>query len=303
MSQLTAKLSGWEEATAADYRHAYLRYGGNFSTHPDVLAIQNQLLKVNSRYFVRANGQGEIKGALCVWNNQLIANDYASENITSAACLPIAKDELILPLAPQEKIFLPFNSKILSCCHRQQAINSTYRFNARRSLCLAKGVAQFSAKTRQTRKKELRKFLQQGGEILPIQQFSADDILTIYAELFFKRRNQKIEKSAAQREFLQQIKPHIFGDILFFNGSPCAIQLIMKAESARHITYDYINIGLDPALSALSPGTIITWLNVQQADSECQSKGKAMRFSFGRPTVEYKNRWCYQQPVGRIVTL
>ncbi|WP_160620722.1 GNAT family N-acetyltransferase [Mixta intestinalis] len=303
MSKRMARLSGWEEASAADYQRAYLRYGGNFSTHPEVLAIQSQQLKVNQRYFVKTTRLGEIKGALCVWNNQFIANDYATANIVSTADLPIARDELILPLAADEKFFLPFNSKILSACHRQQIINTTYRVNAGRTLCLAKSVAQFSAKTRQTRKKELRKFLLQGGEVLPIQQFSADDVSMIYAELFFKRRNRKIEKSDEQRDFLRQIKPHIFGNILFFNGNPCAIQLIMKAESERHITYDYINIGLDPALSALSPGTIITWLNVQQADSECQHKGKAMRFSFGRPTVDYKNRWCYQEPVGRILTL
>jgi hypothetical protein len=77
----------------------------------------------------------------------------------------------------------------------------------------------------------------------------------------------------------------------------------MKAESPEWINFDYINGGYDTTYDSFCPGTIVTWVNVHTAYLLCESLGKKMRYSFGRPTADYKNRWCKTEPVGRILAL
>ncbi|MFU2317182.1 GNAT family N-acetyltransferase [Rahnella sp. PCH160] len=296
-------LLGWEEGTLKEYQECYNLYGGNFSTHPDVIELQRQLLNIDARYFIRADKKGSMQGGICVWGAKMLANDYDSKCFTHQLSLPVAKDELILPISNSRSFILPFKSKIISSIHRASIINTTYTVNSQRHICIAKDVDKLSIKTRQTRKKEFRTFLAQGGEVHRVEDFSATELVEIYSALFFKRRLSKINHKTELAHFLDVLKKHTFGSILFIDNSPVAFQLIMKAESPDIISYDYINIGLDTSYSKLSLGTVITWLNINEASEECQRKGKKMRFSFGKPTADYKNRWCLQEPLGRTITL
>ncbi|MDP8748797.1 hypothetical protein QZQ38_10180 [Serratia marcescens] len=51
------------------------------------------------------------------------------------------------------------------------------------------------------------------------------------------------------------------------------------------------------------PGTIVTWLNVRAAYELCEREGKEMRYSFGKPTEAYKDRWCERAPLGRTLSI
>ncbi|HHK5634261.1 TPA: Mig-14 family protein, partial [Serratia marcescens] len=51
------------------------------------------------------------------------------------------------------------------------------------------------------------------------------------------------------------------------------------------------------------PGTIVTWLNVRTAYELCEREGKEMRYSFGKPTEAYKDRWCERAPLGRTLSI
>ncbi|KAB8307080.1 GNAT family N-acetyltransferase [Rouxiella chamberiensis] len=300
---LIAKLLGWEEGSIIEYRECYEQFGGNFSTHPDAVQTQNDMLNLGARYFIRTNGRGDKQGGICVWDGNMLANDYDSDRLTQSLALPVAKDELILPISRSGHLILPFKSKIISSKHSSNIINSTFSINAKRRICVAKDIGKLSVKTRQSRKREYKKFIESGGKVHRVEDFTTSELVEIYSTLFFKRRSKKMKNKSELINFLECLKPHIFGCILFIDDSPVAFQLIMKAESLEIISYDYINIGLDTSYSKLSLGTLITWLNLNDASRECQRKEKEMRFSFGRPTAEYKNRWCTLEFVGRIITL
>ncbi|MGQ6213977.1 hypothetical protein ACUNGV_19005 [Serratia sp. IR-2025] len=35
----------------------------------------------------------------------------------------------------------------------------------------------------------------------------------------------------------------------------------------------------------------------------CEREGKEMRYSFGKPTAPYKDRWCERAPLGRTLAV
>ncbi|EQB98592.1 hypothetical protein B738_23833 [Photorhabdus temperata subsp. temperata M1021] len=41
------------------------------------------------------------------------------------------------------------------------------------------------------------------------------------------------------------------------------------------------------------------WLNIQNASELCQQHQKTMRYSIGRPSLAYKDRWCNRHPLVR----
>ncbi|MFO3875794.1 GNAT family protein [Serratia marcescens] len=86
-------------------------------------------------------------------------------------------------------------------------------------------------------------------------------------------------------------------------GQPCAFQLITRADSPEWICFDYVNGGYDREHNGFCPGTIVTWLNVRAAYELCEREGKEMRYSFGKPTEAYKDRWCERAPLGRTLSI
>ncbi|PQQ22487.1 GNAT family N-acetyltransferase [Photorhabdus hindustanensis] len=293
--------SGWSEAGVSEYRYCYKKFGGNFSTHPDVLDYLHSHAECRERFFVRTNGNGELTGALCVWHNKYLANDYFTSEITKHLNLPVPKDELILPLSTEKKSLLPFKGKIISEINASSIMNVTYKLNARRQICLAKNPEMMSSSTKNSRKREVRRFLEQGGEIIDQREYSASELVDIYFELFKMRRGVYPGQREENIKFIQKFRSMVFGSILFYQGKPAAFQLIMKSDNPKWSTFDYINIGLNTELAKLSVGTIIMWLNTQNAWKKCNEENKAMRFSFGKPTYKYKDRWCIRESVGRLL--
>lgn len=295
-------LAGWEEADALTYRQTYTRLGGNASTHPDLLNIQHQLFNIQHRYMVKSDAKGYVIGALCVWEDNFLANDGATWELTKNKALPIARDELIFPLDKTRKFFVPFHSKILSSLHKGNIKNSTYTFNSGRVICIAKNPSEFTKKTKQTRQRELKKFLASGGKIKPISSFTTSDAMDIYDKLFHIIRGVHTKDLDYNKNLLRDYPDKFFGHILTHNDEPCAMQIIIKAESQYNICFDYINIGYDTNFTSLCLGTVLTWVNLIAAQDMCDEKQKKMRFSFGKPTFPYKTRWCTQESLGRIVT-
>lgn len=294
------KLFGWVEAEPSAYRSAYEQLGGNFSTHPDTLTFQHQQADLQPRYFVSKNQANSLQGALCVWRNKSIANTLTTRDMVKGLGIPVPSDELLLPLAG--RVILPVYVKTLSAMHTGHVFNSSIKMNAGRELCLAKGLGEggFSRKAKYSRRRELNIFLDAGGEIRPQSDFSAAELMDIYFELYYLRRGEYPLNKALNVAFVEELREHIFGNVLFFNGVPCAFQLIVMAESPCWITFDYVNIGVDQRLSDYSPGSILSWVNITEAWELCQAKGKTMRYSFGNPTTSYKDQWCYREPLHRV---
>lgn len=130
------KLLGWEEASVNEYRDCYLKYGGNFSTHPDVLAYFHNHADCKEKFYVHKT-RGAIDGAVCVWADKYLANDIITGEIIRHPWLPVARDELILPITKERRIFVPFKSKIISSVNNN-ITNRSEILNARRTICLTK---------------------------------------------------------------------------------------------------------------------------------------------------------------------
>ncbi|MFJ5855384.1 hypothetical protein [Enterobacter cancerogenus] len=295
-------LTRWEEADALAYRQAYNRLGGNASSHPDLLNIQHELFSIPHRYMIKSNSRGDVTGAICVWKDIFLANDSPTWELTKKKALPISKDELILPLDKSESFLIPYRTKILSSIHKDNVKNSTYTLNSSRKICIAKKISEFTSKSRQTRQREVKKFIASGGRIEPISNFNASEAMDIYDKLFHMRRGVYIKDLDLNKTLLRDYPDKFFGMILIHNEKPCAMQVITKAETEKSVCFDYINIGYDTSYNSLCLGTVLTWLNLKAATEFCDRKNKAMRFSFGKPTFPYKKRWCHQEPLGRIIT-
>ena len=71
-------------------------------------------------------------------------------------------------------------------------------------------------------------------------------------------------------------------------------------EAPQWVSLEYINGGVDPQNREFSPGSVLSFVNTQNAWSEARALGKPLRYSFGRADREYKDRWCNRQPVYQV---
>jgi CelD/BcsL family acetyltransferase involved in cellulose biosynthesis len=62
--------------------------------------------------------------------------------------------------------------------------------------------------------------------------------------------------------------------------------------SPRWISIEYVNGGVDPEVRDFSPGSALSFLNIEAAWQEARSAEKELRYSFGRGEIGYKERWC-----------
>ncbi len=305
LKKLMLPLFGWQLGTEADYRTSHALYGSSTITHPNILNFIHRDIECDPHYYIKKNADNELLGAFCTWGTDYLAGDSLAARTLPLERYAIARDELILPVSPALRSLMPFKTKSLSSLHADNFYNLSFRFNSGRTICLAKGcdAGGFSTKTTKRRNKELKDFLNKGGEIRDQASWCAEELATLYFDLFEIRRGQRPSDFATLVAMMTALREHFFGHVLLLNGKPCAFQLITMAESPEWISFDYINGGMDTSLHALCLGTIVTWLNVNAAFALCASKGKAMRYSFGKPTAAYKDRWCLRAPLGRLLTL
>ncbi|GAA0913640.1 antimicrobial resistance protein Mig-14 [Rothia nasimurium] len=285
-------LSGWQRSDHDTYRRAYERFGGSLCAHPAILA------HLDSRgagpvAFYHKEVQGQIVGAYFVDSNDVIAHP-----VTKA---PVIFDNIILPMDPGHRTYLPARSKRLSHRHRGQFLNFAYGALNRRTICLVKD--EFSQKTRKNRRAELNRFLDQGGEIHSVDSFGDDELARIYRELFIMRwpgghPGHRHDELAA---FIGAIRSMMFGHVLFYKGRPCAYDLIYRAECPRWVYFDDHNGAMDPELNHFGLGSILLWLNIQTAREQCAGLGKEMIFSLGGAYEKwsYKKMWSHEHRLGR----
>ncbi|MBH1932022.1 GNAT family N-acetyltransferase [Serratia rubidaea] len=297
--------AGWRTGTAEEYSACYHRYGGSFVTHPDVLSFMQRQFNLSHKYYIKRAANRELIGGLCINDNKEIAIVGKRSKALGLDRFPFNKDEMILPISEQVKTVIPYRSKILSSINGRSVLNSTFSLNSHREICLAKscGKGGFSSSTKNSRNRELKKFLKSGGEAVEQSQLTPAQLVDIYFDLHGKRWGKDPGNQSQMLAMLTDLRDMIFGYVLFYHGKPCAYQLITKTESPRWICFDYVNGGYDRQHDEFCPGTIVTWLNVRAAYELCEQAGKEMRYSFGKPTAAYKDRWCKRAPLGRTLAI
>lgn len=100
----------------------------------------------------------------------------------------------------------------------------------------------------------MRRFLANGGSIVPVTDFSSDELSKIYLKLMNIRWKDKYKDNCVKElaDFIEAIRPMIFGSVLMFNDTPCAYDLVYKAECSDWIYFDDHNGGVDTNIKNLA---------------------------------------------------
>ncbi|EEJ1433897.1 antimicrobial resistance protein Mig-14 [Salmonella enterica] len=277
-------ITHWETSSFSTYRDTFEQYGGSVNMHPDV--VEYFMKHHNWKFsFFHYKKYGEIKGAYFVCNNQNIG-------ILMRRTFPLSSDEVLIPLDPELRCFLPERTNKLSVYHRSQIINATWHLARKKQNCLIKDT--FSSKFGKNRRNEYQKFLRNGGSVKSLDHFSGDELAQIYQSLFRSRFGDTLPcyPSDNLTDFFSHLRHLLYGCVLYVENAPCAFDIVLKAESRLSVYFDVPNGGVKKEYMNLSPGSILMWLNVNNAKSYCQEKNKKFIFSIGalRPEWEYKLR-------------
>ncbi|MFG0269352.1 antimicrobial resistance protein Mig-14 [Pseudomonas sp. LTR0] len=284
---------GWQAIDANAYAQAWGRFGGSVATHPLVVEQLADLAQIPVRY-LGWHQAGELKAAIPVWGRHLALSKDVLKRAGKKALFDLGNAEIILPAAPDAAAPLRHTVRYLS------ELNLG-RFNGlkaqKEQLAMARAPEDLSKKFRYNQRRELRLLEEAGGVVRPISDFSAQEIASMYCDLFLRRWGFPATGAERMADVLERLRELLIGSVLLLDGKPIAIQLVYRVEAPEWISVEYINGGVDPETKAFSPGSVLSFLNTQAAWEDARARNKPLRFSFGRADREYKDRWCNPVPV------
>lgn len=153
---------------------------------------------------------------------------------------------------------------------------------------MAKPISEHSKKFRYNQNRNLKQFLDSGGEFFDVHTISIDDFCNNYHELFLKRWG--FEATGKKNTFLllNKLRHMQFGVGLKINNKIVGLQLLFRQQNANYDYYEYINAGIDPDYKEQSIGSLLCYLNLLEA----QKNNKPFYYSFGYMDTDYKKMWC-----------
>ena len=290
----------WQTIDQAVYAQAYQQYGGSMLTHPQVITAMCNSVGVEAEYRAEYNND-TVSGAVAVWNKRYLVGDKTYlKKIGKRQHFDSGNAEVILPLDSNRKFSLSWlRGQFISELHADNIDGLKVQAE---TLSMARSLSNggFSSKFRYNRRRELKLFEQDGGTIVSFDQLDAQTIAEHYITLFFKRWGKKPKGYERLHTFLHAIRPLVHGHLLVMNNKPIAIQLIYIAANNRIVSAEYINGGVDPQFRQYSPGSILSFINLQMAEEIAAQHHVPLRYSYGITDKEYKNTWCDTHPVYRL---
>lgn len=286
----------WQEIDAARYAAAWHQFGGSVATHPEVVARLSAFAGIEVRY-LGYFAQGQLQAAIATWGAHLALSKDVLKKQKKRGLFDLGNAEIILPFAPQAQARLRHRGRYLSALNQSNVLDLREQPEG---LALAREPEQYSKKFRYNQRREQRLLEESGGQIQPISSFTAEQQATMYADLFRKRWGFAAAGEAHLAEVFSLLHEFMVGSVIYLEDQPAAIQILYQVESPKWLSVEYINGGVDPQSREFSPGSVLSYINTQQAWSEARAKGKDLRYSFGRADREYKDRWCNRQPSYRV---
>lgn len=284
---------GWSSISAEDYSVAWHRWGGSVATHPEFVARLSGLSSIPVDYLGWLV-DGEIQAVIAVWGRHLALSKSGLKQHNKKRFFDLGNAEVIFPQALDVAVSLRHRMQYVSELHANRVKGLKQQSQA---LALLREPEDYSKKFRYNQRREQRLLEEQGGEILSFSELSSVEQARIYSELFEKRWGFETPGKAHLPEVLALLRDYIVGDFICINGQPAAAQILYRVESPNWVSVEYINGGVDPVFNALSPGSVLTWVNTQKQSECARTQGKPLRYSFGRADREYKDRWCHRVPV------
>ncbi|MEO4045488.1 GNAT family N-acetyltransferase [Pseudomonas sp. CAU 1711] len=287
---------GWQEIDAATYAATWQRFGGSVATHPQVVERLAGLAGIPVRYLGWEQG-GALQAAIPTWGQHLALAKEVLKRSGKRGLFDLGNAEIILPVAEQARVQLRHRARYVSQLNAQAVV--TLREQPE-GLGLAREPEEYSKKFRYNQRREQRLLEEAGGLIRPMLELSAEEQARIYAELF--RRRWGFEATGHERlaEVFALLREFMTGSLVYLNDEPVAIQVLYRVEAPAWVSLEYINGGVDPQQREFSPGSVLSYVNTQNAWAEARAIGKPLRYSFGRADREYKDRWCNRVPVYQV---
>lgn len=287
---------GWHPISAEEYRAAWLRWGGSVATHPDVVERLSSLAGIAVRY-LGCSEQGELQAAVPTWGRHIALSKAVLKQQKKRGMFDLGNAEIILPQAPDATIALRHKARYVSELHAQRI--STLK-EQKEGLALAREPEQYSKKFRYNQRREQRLLEEQGGEITPIGALTPAEQAQMYTTLFEKRWGFAVPGKDYLVEVFNLLNEFMTGSFITINDVPAAFQVLYRVEAPEWISLEYINGGVDTDYNALSPGSVLSYVNTQNAWQHAREKNKPLRYSFGRADREYKDRWCNRVAVYEV---
>ncbi|SIS22567.1 Mig-14 protein [Aquipseudomonas alcaligenes] len=287
---------GWTPINAADYADAWANFGGSVATHPEVVARLADLAGIPVRYLGWV-ADGQLQGAMPTWGRHIALSKDVLKKQGKRGLFDLGNAEIILPLAQGVRLPVQHRMRYVSPLNAGQI--STLREQPE-GLALAREPEEYSKKFRYNQRREQRLLEEAGGVIRPMLELDAAEQARIYAELFQRRWGFPATGVAHLAEVFERLREFMTGALIYLNDEPVAIQVLYRVEAPRWVSLEYINGGVDPQQREFSPGSVLSFVNTQNAWAEARAIGKPLRYSFGRADREYKDRWCNRIPVYQV---
>lgn len=287
---------GWSVIDDAEYAATWNTYGGSVVTHPDVVARLAGLARVPVRY-LGWRAQGETVAAVPCWGRYLALSKEGLKKHRKKRLFDLGNAEIILPAAAGAGAVLRHRAEYLG---EPSAQRFTGLKQQKEALMMAREPEALSKKFRYNQRRELRLLEDSGGTLRPVQDHSHSELAEIYSDLFQRRWQFAVPGADHLSQVFELMHPFMTGQVVYLDDVPIAIQVLYRVESPEWISVEYINGGVDPASRNFSPGSVLSYVNVLAAWEDARSRGKTLRYSFGRADREYKERWCRKQPVYQV---
>lgn len=287
---------GWTEIDRETYEQAWQRFGGSFATHPVVVERLSGFVGVELRYLGWLV-DGAVVAAVASWGRHVALSKEVLKREGKRGLLDMGNAEIILPIAPD--VVVPVRQRMAYVSQLNAAQISTLRAQPE-GLALARAPEDYSKKFRYNQRREQRLLEEAGGALIPMAELTPQEQAAAYSDLFEHRWGFAVPGKAGLIEVFTLLREFMTGSVVMLDSAPVAIQILYRVEAPQWVSLEYINGGVDPQSREFSPGSVLSFVNTQQAWADAQALGKTLRYSFGRADREYKDRWCHTVPVYQV---
>ncbi|MBM6445485.1 GNAT family N-acetyltransferase [Pseudomonas mohnii] len=287
---------GWTEIDRETYEQAWQRFGGSFATHPVVVERLSGFVGVELRYLGWLV-DGAVVAAVASWGRHVALSKEVLKREGKRGLLDMGNAEIILPIAPD--VVVPVRQRMAYVSQLNAAQISTLRAQPE-GLALARAPEDYSKKFRYNQRREQRLLEEAGGALIPMAELTPQEQAAAYSDLFERRWGFAVPGKAGLIEVFTLLREFMTGSVVMLDSAPVAIQILYRVEAPQWVSLEYINGGVDPQSREFSPGSVLSFVNTQQAWADAQALGKTLRYSFGRADREYKDRWCHTVPVYQV---
>jgi len=287
---------GWSQIDQAAYAQAWQRFGGSFATHPDVVERLSAFVGIKLHYLGWIV-DGEVVAAVACWGKHAALSKEVLKREGKRGLLDMGNAEVILPIAPD--LVVPVRQRMAYVSQLNAGQISTLRAQPE-GLALARLPEDYSKKFRYNQRREQRLLEEAGGALIPMADLTPQEQAAAYGDLFQRRWGFEVPGKAGLVEVFTLLREFMTGSVVMLESAPVAIQILYRVEAPQWVSLEYVNGGVDPQSREFSPGSVLSFVNTQQAWADAQALGKTLRYSFGRADREYKDRWCHTVPVYKV---